>query len=421
MEKYVGEKTLKQVTNQSLLRDNILIQWCLDVNAATKCPHYATYVVKTDCHDYSVKTLKYYFYTKHHLASLVQDYMIKTTISIKDVLTCNPNLTFIAILQGTADSSLNLKPLFSREENQDWIRQKKTTENIIITKDYLDYLIRDFNFQVTSITSIFFYKKCPIFNQIFKTLVTHRADPKTTTCQNQLLKKIINYSTGYFGYNQNKPGKCTHKIVSKLTKYYDITRHWLTPIGNVEKQNYFIKTCYKRPFVNQKTCLSPLPIYCCIVEYGKMRMAQILTFFDYFLIPESYRHLYSNTDNLIFAISTPTIEEAVKPHLQDWFEIEKSLIFSNTEPGFLKQEFKFIQQDEWKFISPIMQNYSILIKQNQGLHKSSVFKYTSTENSYNYSLQLLDRQSIFFSQPRRTNKIANTDIHQQNFVMKLKE
>ena len=152
-----------------------------------------------------------------------------------------------------------------------------------------------------------------------------------------------------------------------------------------------------------------------------MKMSQILTFFDYFLDPESYRHLYTNTDNLILAISTDTIEQAVKPHLQDWYEIEKSFIFSDTEPGYLKQEFYFGKETQWKFVSPLMQNYSILTCDSPGLHKSSVFKHVSTQESYNYSLQLLNRQTVTFSEPRRTHKVVNTNTHQQTFVIKCKE
>ena len=418
---YVGNKTQEEVEFNSQQRDNALLEWCDQVNTAIRCPDYATYVVKTDCHDYSVKMLKHYFYAKPHLAHLIQDYMTKTTITIEDILDCNQNLTYIAVLQGSADKTLNLKPLFSKKEEGDWIRQDETTDNIIVTKDYLDYLRREFNFQISSVASVFFYKKCNTFNQIFQNLVTHRADPNISLCQKQLLKKIINYSTGFFGFNQNKPGQCNRKIVSKFSKYYDITRHSALFLGKLENKDYYIKTCYKRPSACQKKCLSPLPIYSSIVEYGKMKMAQILTFFDFFLIPESYCHLYSNTDNVILALSTKTIEDAVKPHLKDWFQIEKSLIFSNNEPGHLKQEFYFSKESEWKFVSPIMQNYSILTKDSTGLHKSSAFYHISTLESYNYSLLLLDKKCINVTQPRRTNKIVSTEIYEQNFVVKIKE
>ena len=417
----MGDKTQEEVESHTLNRDTVLSEWCNQINSSLNTPHYASYYVKTDCHDYSVTMLKHHFYTKPHLARLIQDYMIKTNISIDDVLDCNPNLTFIAVLQGSADKTLNLKPLFFKEEEGGWSRLDETTHDIIMTKDYLDYLRKEFNFQVSSISSVFFYKKCTTFNSIFKNLVTQRADANISLCRKQLLKKIINYSTGFFGFNQNKPGQSTHKIVSKFSRRYDIFRHAVTILDKVENKNYYIKTTYRRPSQRTKTCLSPLPIYCFIVEYGKMKMSQILTFFDYFLDPESYRHLYTNTDNLILALSTETIDQAVKPHLQDWYEIEKSFIFSDTEPGYLKQEFYFGKETQWKFVSPLMQNYSILTCDSPGLHKSSVFKHVSTQESYNYSLQLLNRQTVTFSEPRRTHKVVNTNTHQQTFVIKCKE
>lgn len=417
----MGDKTREEVETNTLQRDAALSEWCRQVNANLNQPNYATYITKTDCHDFSVSKLKQYFYTQPHLASLITNYPTNLTITIEDVLNCNENLTFIAVLQGLADPTLNLKPLFLREDNGDWMRTDEASKDVIMTKDYLTYLRREFNFQIKSIFTIFFYKKCLTFNSVFQNLIDLRAHPQISSCRKQLLKKIINYSTGFFGFNQNKGGHSSHRIVSKINNGYDITRHALTILESIENNNYYIKTTFKRPTLHPKTCVSPLPIYCFIVEYGKMRMSQFLTFFDYFMVPASYRHLYSNTDNLIIALSTDTIEEAVKPHLQDWFGIEKSFIFSDKEPGHLEQEFYFGKELEWKFVSPVMQNYSIITKDSIGLHKSSVFSKICSLRSYQYSLELLKRQSVTFSQPRRTQKIVNTDTHEQTFVIKLKQ
>ena len=365
--------------------------------------------------------LKNYFYAKQHLRCLIQDYVISPLITVDTLLNCSENVTFIAVLQGTADKTVNLNPLFVKDDSGDWIRTNETVQHVIVTKDYLDYLRREFNFQITSISSVFFYKRCPTFNAIFQHLITLRADPQISPCRKQLLKKIINYSTGYFGFNQNKSGATCHKIVSKITKHYDITRHALTMLPSIDQHDYYIKTTYKMASPCIKKCPSPLPLYCFIVEYGKMKMSQFLTFLDYFLDSKKYRHLYSNTDNLIIALSTSTVQQAVKPHLQDWFEIEKTCIFSDSEPGHLEQEFYFEKESNWKFVSPVMQNYSILAENTQGLHKSSVFSKLCSATSYQYSLQLLKNESVTFSQPRRMSKIANTQVHDQTFIVKLKE
>ena len=362
--------------------------------------------------------LKQFFSLKPHLAALVDPYITKKSITIDNILHCNPNLTFIAILQGSADKSLNLKPIFYKEKENDWQRLDETEADIMVTKDTLNYLTREFNFQIKSISSIFFYKKSNTFNFIFQNLIQQRAAPDITACRKQLLKKVVNYSTGFFGFNQNKPGQSTHKIVSKLNKRYDIFRNKLTILDQIENKDYMVKTTYKIPSRALKPCLSPLPIYCFIVEYGKMKMSQILTFFDHFLDESSYRHLYSNVDNLIFALATDNIDQAVKPRFQDWYEIEKSFIFSDHEPGHLKQEFYFGKETKWKFVSPRMQSFSIIAENLPSIHKSSLFKHVSSLESYNYSLRLLNREPITLDQPRRVNKIVNTKMHQQTFVIK---
>jgi len=131
----VGDKTREEVETNTLQRDAALSEWCRQVDANLNQPDYATNITKTDCHDYSVNTLKQYFYTQPHLASLITNYLNSATITIDDVLNCNENLTFIAVLQGFADPTVNLKPLFLREDNGDWMRTDEATKDVIMTKD----------------------------------------------------------------------------------------------------------------------------------------------------------------------------------------------------------------------------------------------------------------------------------------------
>jgi hypothetical protein len=84
----------------------------------------------------------------------------------------------------------------------------------------------------------------------------------------------------------------------------------------------------------------------------------------------------------------------------------------------LKQEFYFEKETKWKFVSPRMQSFSIIAENLPSIHKSSLFKHVSSLESYNYSLRLLNREPITLDQPRRVNKIVNTKMHQQTFVIK---
>ena len=402
------------------------MEWCSFINDQMKCIDFATYTIKTDCHDadYTVKTMKRHFYATPHLAPLISNYYTDPEISIDQILNCPNDVTFIAVLDGYAEKNADLKPLFLQNEKRKWDRHSDTPQSMLLTKDYCNFLIKNFNFQITSVQSIFFYKVCPLFNTIYQNLVHQRTDPYITANKKQLLKNIVNYSAGFFGFNQNKKMTQSHRIVSEVTTCFDMTKHSIQYLGDVQDTCYLIKTTcryFDSETTKQKACVSPLALYVTIVEFGKLRMAEILTFFDYYLLPENYRHLYSNIDNVIIALSTPTLESSVKPHLVQQFDIEKHKFLHPTLPGHLKVEFQFFQENEWKFISPMMQNHAIITKESTaGTHKNSSIRYASTQQAYNYSLKLLQRHQISVPQTRRVNKLLNTNVHKQTFVLNLK-
>jgi len=374
----VGFKSQLLLQCETQERDTFLENWCYNINQQMADDSFATYIVKTSCHDpdYDLKRMKHYFYAKPHLARLITNYFTEPEITIDHVLNCPQDLTFIAILNGHV-----------------------------------------------SIECIFFYKICPVLNNIFQNLVHQRTNVDITPNKKQLLKNIVNYSAGFFGFNQNKQSSQMHRIVTQATKHYDPTKHSFNVIGSVENDCYLIKTTYKYrdPLrTKQKACQSAFPLYVSIVEFGKLRMSQILTFFDAYLMPCNYRHLYTNIDNVIIAISTPTIDAAVKPHLKNQYEIEKTKYLHPTLPGHLKIEFEFSQDKDWKFVSPMMQNHAIITNDiNLTAQKNSHVRYVSSIQAYNYSCQLLDSISISIPQTRRVNKLINTNVQQQTFVLKL--
>ena len=360
-----------------------------------------------------------YFHNEPKLAPLVTGYINAYQIDIQDVLHCNDDLTYIADVHGYALSNPDLKPLFIQNEENQWNRHSKTTSSILLTKDYIDYLRKEYNFQITSIKSVLFYKKCNILNQIYQQLVSQRQDPNITPGKKQLLKNIVNYSAGFFGFNQNKPSTVTNKIVSDLSNTYNILNQEATFIGSVENTNYYLKSTTKLmdPSKKRKSTMSPLPLYVAIVEYGKMRMSQMLCLLDHYIDPENYRHLYSNIDNIIIALAHPTLAESIKPELKQEFDNLKQKFFIPNEPGHFKEDFCFTQDQKWKFVSPRMQIYALLTNDmTNSVHKNSALNHLSSKESYDYSIKLLNEEQLHVKQIRRTNKMLNMDTHEQNFI-----
>jgi len=152
-----------------------------------------------------------------------------------------------------------------------------------------------------------------------------------------------------------------------------------------------------------------IPIFCCIVEFGKLRMSQILCLFQTFLSPLRYRHLYTNVDNVLIALSTPSLEAAVFPQQLEMFQKEKIDFFQFDTPGHLKEEFKIEAYQNWKFVSAAIMNY-VIISDNIFVQKNSSLNNMSVEQAYGASLALLNREKIVINQTRRVNKIANKDV-----------
>ena len=418
---YVQNQTQEQLEHLTQNRDYRLQEWCLYINTKTNQNHYATYHIKTDCHDpdYKVKTMLNYFNTEPKLAPLIKGYLNASQIDIQDVVHCNNDLTYIADIEGYVLSNPDLKPLFIQNEEHLWNRHSKTTSSILLTKDYINYLKKEYNFQITSIKSVLFYKNCNILNQIYKQLVLLRQDPNISLGKKQLLKNIVNYSAGFFGFNQNKPSTVTNKIVSDLTDKYNISNQETTFIGSVENINYYLKTTTRLldSSKKRKSSISPLPLYVAIVEYGKMRMSQMLCLLDYYIDPVNYRHLYSNIDNIIIALAHPTFAECIKPEFKKEFQILQQQFFMPNEPGHFKEEFCFTKDQQWKFVSPRMQIYALLTNETiNSVHKNSALNHLSSQESYDYSVKLLNEELLNIKQIRRTNKMLNMDTHEQNFI-----
>ena len=223
--------------------------------------------------------------------------------------------------------------MFLQDEKRKWNRFSSTetsSKGILLTRDYLNYLMKEHNFQIKKISKIYFYKKCHILPQIFQELVNVRALPTTSKEEKTLLKNIVNYSTGFFGYNELKHNIVSScRLVTQIPKRYHINKlnSQIKLIGCVNNTDILFvkvnKPKQKKRFVSH----SALPIYISITEWGKKRMAEIFCFFEKYLLPEKFCLVYSNVDNALICLSTDTLDEAVNPKYRKQFLAKKSEFF----------------------------------------------------------------------------------------------
>ena len=407
-------------------RDTVINLWVKETNE--KKMMQASYVVITDCHhqDYRVQKLKHHFYSIPILAQLICGYPTAKTCTKDDVLFSNDNLTFIIILEGFVPRKSNsnsnhdnrvLLPLFSKSNDKVWNRTDQTNSSpMLLTKDYLCWLTKHFNFQVTKIHSVFFYKKCKVLNSIYTELTLLRMKDNVSAPIKQLVKNVINFSAGYFGLNEKKRAKTTLRLMSGIGSTYNTKKHTAELVATFNNVNFFIVTTARAMSIKEKMSVAPLPIFVGIVEFGKKRLSEILCFFDKFMLPSYYRHLYSNVDNVLFVLSTATLNEAVDPKLFDEY-CKKKVEFFNLVPlpGHLKEEVHVTPDQEWKFVSAALMNFCIITKNSNQTIFKCLFNNLTGEEVFENSLKLLKKEKIEVMQTRRINKLVNKDVKTQIF------
>ena len=417
---YIHGQTSEELEAATTTRDLIISDWVAHLNWNKV---WATYHVITNCHhkDYNITALKHSFAIIPVLSDIIAGYPTSKNLTKDDVLFSSDDLTYIIIAEGYIPGlpgNLDpLKALILRKDGNNWERHASTDNGpMLLTKDYLQWLMKCFNFQVTTIHKVYFYKKCDVLNSIFQHLTRLRMTPGILPCTKQLVKNVINYAAGYFGLNERKSQKVKYKLVSKIGSH-NTRKHMAECAGSIGSEDFYLKSFTKPQSVKVHMGSAPIPIFVAIVEFGKFRMSQILCFFDKFLLHSRYRHLYSNIDNVLIALSTPNLDEAVNPAHWAAYNDEKSCILTENQPGHLKQEFEITSEQNWSFVSPMTMNFSIITEDSKlDMHKNSSINGVTSVESYETGIKLLQKQMVKVNQVRRVNKIMNKDLKNVTYV-----
>ena len=405
---YVQNKSRKDLEAETEERDNFIEAWCEQMNRSMKNESFCIYQVKTSCHDsaFFKSNLLKYFKSQPVLKNLISHYFRTREVEMDELIFCSENLTFLAIVEGFVPNSNDQKPLFVQDGDQKW-KRAESTDGLFLSRDYLQWLMEEFNFQVTKIQKVWVYKKCKLFNVIFKNLIEQRALDSTSQTQKDFLKNVVNFCSGYFGFNEFKAQAFTkNRLVTKIGQKFDCNTEikFLDSIGDVS----FLVLRKQLLTREKKNSNYPLPIYCLITEFGKMTLSKAFCHFEKFLMKEKRLFAYSNIDNLILILSTETLEDAVCPALREKF-LKHQKNFFGLKPGQLKKEFEFVSSDKWKFVTSMAQNYAVLSeKSSKDINKNNGWNASSSEHSYTAACKILKKQKVSILQERRVDKMLNT-------------
>ena len=450
LKRYCDDKSEEVLIEKTKQRDTSIQSW-IDLQTHRQYK----YFVIPDCHSpsFQIKQLANSFKSTPELNILQEPYqsLNRYSVSLDEIFNCHPDLTYILIGSGKIPKPESLPEEFKTNAFMIWKKETdvkfvqdlgwETLDSAIFTRDTLEYAITELGFELDYVSSCYFYRRCPTMGLVFEDLLDERMKCSSSS-KNKLIKSIINYATGMFGFNpfnQKQENKQPAKIRSKLVRGTLPGQYNISLVEPVCNHTYFISKPNGTHFSHKskaqqmqqgqrrqsKPINSALPLYPCIVEYGKMRLLQCLRFLQYCAKPDMTKLTYSQVDNLVLALGARSLETTVDPSKKEFFETHKHLYLTSTnQPGRLKKEWSFpadtADDSKWKFVSPCPCSYAVIPEQSQnkeGHAKMSSLNGISNVQSYNISLQVLLHQPIKVLQERRVNHVANRETKMVELIM----
>ena len=430
LNKYAGNKTRLQLENQSQQRDNTIYQWIQDLGKENFYYH-----IVAECHTngFNMKNLNAAYIHEPILHNLIKPYL---KLPSKEFVLLNlpkldSDLTFILFCQGhipKKNQHTIFPPLFVWKMNQN--NQLKqdfaycTHSNIMLSQNHYNYLVKEHNFIVDSVLGILFFKKDYILPKVFETLIHERYLAGTNSSKVNVIKSIVNYACGYFGKNNNKIKNSSRKkwLVTGISNHIktNFNCYHFQGVGEFQEKVYFTrqKLVGLKSLKTNSISNTPLPIFCCIIDYGKYRLNQCLHFIENIVTPGSIQLLYIHIDNMLLVLSKDKLEQIIdkkklyfyKTHQNSYFYQAKKQLYPL--PGQLKEIF-CVSSPNWKFSSPVPCFYALVNCQNENNNvcKMSSVSNISPEKSYQSALKFLNNNNtepIYVTQQRRIDKLSNT-------------
>ena len=303
--------------------------------------------------------------------------------------------------------------------------------NVVLTRDYYRYLEKTYGdrFQIDKLEWVLFFKTEPTLNAIYREMIDLRAtttDPVLVT----FIKRAVNLSAGFFGARSLQlHAKTTYRLVNGAPKNYAFFRHNFDHYHSIdlEDESYFLMET--RPWPKMANTRPPtksaVPLFLTIVEYGKLRLVEIVDFLRRHLRPSSFRVVYSNVDNLIIGLAcgADNLDEAVRTSLRDSYLEGKDKFFvvagdghddQIKMPGLAELKWERKGSDRgWKFITLRTQHYCLSSNDPANemdlLHKTSGWSNLTSREACHYAEEILKGHRVTVPQTRRIHKMSSMD------------
>ena len=480
---FVNRQTHCEVREKSDRRDADIRAWVESVNAGFASLGWGQdtvgYLVLHDCHTpgYTTRDLERSFATNPVLAELVRGYRVTdrcgSSLSVSQFRELaspgsenDDSHTFIAKARVSVepppwlsgceetkdkDGSFSLGPLIvycdDDEEKSQNIRPGRPKGNrfscqelawsgtVVLTRDYYRWLETTYGdrFSVQDLDWVLFFKTDDCLNSIYRELVDLRSttpDPVLVT----FIKRIVNLSAGFYGVRNSQRSKTSYRLVNKTPANFSFYCHVMDTQNHVllGEASYFLLETSPAPKRVEKRppAKSAVALFLTIVEYGKLRLVEILHFIREHLSPGRCRLVYSNVDNAVVCLSggSDSLDQAVAPEKWSSYQaLKSSFLYEEPEagpvaagktPGLAELKWKRYGPDcDWKFITLRIQHYCIKVptRPDQDRHKTSGWSDVSSDQVFSWAQDLLQGSGVSVLQNRRISKMFSTETRPVTF------
>ena len=422
--KYVGNQTHFDLRMKSFNRDKIINDWINQSGFLTL----ASYTVITDCHheEYSAKRLAEAFKSDAILSSLQQNSPLQKITDTNSIVGWmknnynNRNFTYLAVTRGKANSNQTPLVIQNHIKSKTGHQLKNSTEHlppVLLSRDYLEYLFQEHNFEVEMFEAVLFFGVDLHTSQVYNTLMQIRHSTNNLMLAD-LLKKIINFSVGFYAINELKSGKPQYILTNRFPKNASFKTHSALEIYGVKEWGgnedpFFV---YKRNLPTKRYANNLLHLHLTIIEYGKLRLVSFINFLQTYLTPGSFSITYANTDNLQIVFANADLSQLVSSKDKQCEFIQKwtTFVADKKKGGFFKEEWS--TNSEFIYTTACVQNYAI-ISTNVTFSRWSGVNRLSHSDVLKMSLDLLKHSVVTVTQERRTDKVRHcfTESKQINF------
>jgi hypothetical protein len=504
MEKFVNGQLRSDLESKALSRDCMIKKWIDGANSlfgrTTNGSTKFSYSVISSCHhnDFSPAQLRHAFNQNISLREIVEPYNQLEVLNSKKLTREKFNnlefipsgITFLLSCDITTNAKIGenktaaSRPLFvwttrdGDNNNQVQCFEKNSkAKNFLATKDTFKFLS---GYEISDIQFCLFFRQCKVLPMVFKKLLSLRSPHKP--CVNMFAKNLINTTCGFFGFNREKREMTKESVwvTTRLNSNVPLPQFKSAreeqPHDSKKKSKPNIHVCISGCVANSvyftvrknfpkdknklnnattKLLTTPLANFALIIEYGKNLLSSYLGRFENDLIPGTWKLVYSNVDNIVVALTRPSLSAALKPEIQneEWTTMYdghcKSFIHCSSpfppcskyfppgeenlcKPGKLSLQWAFTREDNWSFASPKLQFYAIKCETDGGKTvacKTPGLNNLSSIACYDLALCMLRSKgklkptctlstSTAIVQERRTDKLNGTEKKTMTLVFK---